>query len=171
MQNYPSFEENCIDDNEVRPEGQTSRTLASDHWVGSPFPPTKSVLIPQSVSPFRYSCPLAAVTNYQEPGGFKRYSLLFSFRSIDQKSNMGPTGLKSKVSAGLSFFWRFQGRIRFLAFSSFQKPLTFLANGPLLHLQSQQLPISLPPTPAFSSAHVHLAHIHLSEPSEPSGEL
>ena len=33
MQNYPSFEENDIGDNEVRPEGQTSRTLASDHWV------------------------------------------------------------------------------------------------------------------------------------------
>ena len=106
MQNYPSFEENGIDDNEARPEGQTSRTLGSDHCVGSHFPPTKSVLIPQSVSP-QYSCPLAAGTNYQEPGDFKRYSLLFSFRSIDQKSNMGPTALKSKVSAGLSFFWRF----------------------------------------------------------------
>ena len=51
MQNYPSFEENGIDDNEVRPEGQTNRTLASDHWVGSYFPPTKSVLIPQRSIP------------------------------------------------------------------------------------------------------------------------
>ena len=95
MQKNPSFEVSGTDANEVSPEGPTSRTPASHRWVGSHFPPTGSTLIPRGMYFSQYSFPLAAETNYHEPSGFKRYTSLFSFRSVDQKSDMGLIGLKS----------------------------------------------------------------------------
>ena len=49
-----------------------------------------------------------------------------------------------KQSAGLQSFWRFQGTVRFLVFSIFQRKMHFLAPGPFLPLQNHHMCVLSP---------------------------
>lgn len=55
---------------------------------------------------------------------------LLSYCSGHQKSNIKLSGLKSRCCRTVFLLWRFQGRILFLAFSSFQKLPAFLGLWP-----------------------------------------
>ena len=66
------------------------------------------------------------------------------------RSKINVVGLKIKVSAEVYSFWRLQGKICFLAFSSFQSLSAFLSLRPLPYGSPISPSIVLCPTPTLS---------------------
>ena len=66
------------------------------------------------------------------------------------RSKINVVGLKIKVSAEVYSFWRLQGKICFLAFSSFQSLSAFLSFHPLPYGSPISPSIVLCPTPTLS---------------------
>lgn len=90
----------------------------------------------QDFSSLLFWFPMAVVTHDHRLSGLKQEEF---WRSEVWSESFGD---KIKVLAGVHFFCRPQGRIRFLAFSSFLGLLHPLACGPFFCLQSTSLPNS-----------------------------